>query len=637
MSGATETPHRNFLVTCGLEVHQQLDTGKLFSRTPTTLREDTPDFTFHRRLHAVASELGEFDPAALEIAKRKYSYVYQGYHENTSLVEIDEEPIHAMDEEALRTAVEVSLLCHSTLVDNVLVMRKTVIDGSNTSGFQRTAQISLYGFIELNDGTKIRIQGLAVEEDSARTIEKKEKEIVYRLDRLGFPLIEVATFPDIHSPQQAKETALKMGEALRITGKVKRGLGTIRQDINISVPHGARVELKGVQELELIDEYVKREMQRQNTLLEVKKELLEKGLTHDLINNQAGLEATELFRKSQSTIIQNGLHQDHKIMAVRVPLMKGYFGKEVQPGRRVGTEVSDYVKARSHGMGMMHGDELPKFGITQEEVDGVRKLVYCQEKDSFALVIGEEKQALHAIEVIKHRVGQLLEGIPEETRNALEGGNSEYSRPLPGAARMYPETDAHEIPINPKIVEEIQKGLPRWAEERKRYYMQKGLSEKLADEMKLDNKARLFERLLEKGYDATTTATLLLTTLNTLRRKRPGFEKLLDNQVETLLAAEKKKTVMREHFPTILSAWMEDPTKTFEEVLHEMNVQRVGEDDISKIVYQIVEKNQHLVLAKGMQAQKALMGLCMQALRGKAQGYAIAQALEKEIKQRIGK
>lgn len=629
--------HAQHSVTCGLEVHQQLDTGKLFSRAPTTMREDAPDFTFQRHLHAVASELGQIDAAALEAARKKQTYTYQGYHENTSLVETDEEPPSPLDQDALNVALEVSLLIGATIVDNALVMRKTVVDGSNTSGFQRTTHISFGGKITLNDGTPIRMQALALEEDSARPMERKDHEVIYRLDRLGFPLIELSTMPDIHTPEQAKEVALKMGEVMRITGRVKRGLGSIRQDLNISVPGGARVELKGVQELDLIDEYVRREMQRQNVLVKMKAMLLTEGLTHDMVHSQAAVDVTSVLSKSQSKIIQNGVQQKHAIMAVRLPLMHGKLGMEVQPDRRIGTEVSNYVKARAHGMGILHGDELPKFGITAEEVAQVRQHVGAKEKDSFALTIGPVDHCHKALEVVKHRVAQLLEGVPEETRNALEGGNSEYSRPLPGAARMYPETDAQEVPIVDSMLTQLQKSLPKWSAERKKAYVQKGLSEKLAEEMKLDNRARFFEHLLEKGYDPTTAATLLLSTLNTVRKENAGVDKLTNAQLESLLAAEKQKKVLREQFGSVLKEWAKTPERKLEQILQASKVESASEDEVSKIVRQIVDKNEHLVIAKGMQAQSALMGLCMQALRGKAQGYFIAQALEAELKRRTGK
>lgn len=635
----TETPPKTIhAVTCGLEIHQQLDTGKLFSRCPTTLREDAPEFTFHRQLHAVASETGKLDLAALEAVKKKQTFVYQGHHENTSLVETDEEPPHEMDKDALDVALEVSLLCHSTIADNLIVMRKTVVDGSNTSGFQRTTQISMGGHVTLDDGTPIRVQGLALEEDSARPIERKEHEVIYRLDRLGFPLIELATMPDIHTPEQAKQTALKIGEVMRITGKVKRGLGSIRQDINISVPGGTRVELKGVQELDLIDEYVRREMQRQNTLIQIKQTLREEGVSHDLINSQAGMDVTGLFSKSTSKMIQTALQKKHVIHAVRLPHMHTRMGMEVQPGRRIGSEISSYVKARAGLQGLLHGDEqLDKYGLTTHEISTLRSALHCSEKDSFAIVMGDEGKCTHAITVIKHRVAQLLEGVPEETRNALEGGNSEYSRPLPGAARMYPETDAQDIPVHAEKLAHLTKTLPAWANERKKKYVSKGLSEKLAEEMKLDNKARFFERMLEKGYDATTAATLLLSTLNTVRKEKPSVDRITDEQLEQLLLAEKNKKVLREKFADVLREWSSMPRETLETILSRMKMENAEEGEVEKIVSQIMDKNQHLIIAKGMQSQQAFMGLAMQALRGKAQGYFIAQAVEKELKKRTGK
>lgn len=634
------TPNDNakHLVTCGLEIHQQLDTGKLFSRTPTILREDAPEFTFFRRMHAVASETGKMDHAALEAMHKKQTFVYQGHHENTSLVETDEEPPHTMDADALNVALEVSLLCHATLTDNIITMRKTVVDGSNTSGFQRTAQISFGGHVTLNDGTLIRVQGLAVEEDSARPMERKESEVIYRLDRLGFPLIELATMPDIHSPEQAKETALKIGEAMRITGKVKRGLGSIRQDINISVPGGARVELKGVQELDLIDEYVRREMQRQNSLLQIKEKLTQEGLTHDLVNSQAGMNVTSLLQKSPAKMIQAAVQKKQSIHAVRLPFMHGKMGMEVQPSRRIGSEVSSYVKARAGLQGLLHGDEdLAKYGFTTGEITTLRDTLHCHAADSFALVIGDENKCTHAIEVIKHRVAQLLEGVPEETRNALEGGNSEYSRPLPGAARMYPETDAQDIPIRESMLSEIRQNLPTWAGERKKGYVSKGLSEKLAEEMKLDNRARFYEHLLNEGYDPTVTATLLLATINTVRKENPNVDKISDDQLENLLAAEKKKLVLREKFVDVLREWAKHPAENLGDIITHMKMENASDDEVSRVVKQIMDKNEHLIIAKGMASQQAFMGMAMQALRGKAQGYFIAQAVEKELKARTGK
>ncbi|MFH0970860.1 MAG: Glu-tRNA(Gln) amidotransferase subunit GatE [Candidatus Diapherotrites archaeon] len=636
MSG-TEKPSAHHEVTCGLEVHQQLDTGKLFSRCPTVMHEKAPDFTFKRKLHAVASELGKMDIAAIEAAGKGNTYIYQGNYDNTSLVEMDEEPPSSMDDDALRVAIEVALCCHATIVDDVLVMRKNVVDGSNTSGFQRTTQLAIGGELIIANGKKIRLQGVAIEEDSARPMERKGSEVTYRLDRLGFPLIELATQPDIHTPEEAKLTALKMGEVMRITGKVKRGLGTIRQDINISIPGGARVELKGVQELELIDEYVRREMNRQKKLLTLKEMLSQEGLTKEMIESQSGVDITPILKNNQAKMIRNALEKKHAIHAVRLPHMKEKLRIEVQPNRRVGSEISSYVKVKTGLMGLLHGDELPGYGITQEEAQHIYENIHAKQEDSFAIVMGSLNQVEHAIHVIKERTAHLLEGIPEETRNAIEGGNSEYSRPLPGASRMYPETDIKPIHIEEEWIEEIRKNLPMWGEERKKYYTQKGLSEKLAEEMMLDNKARFFEHLLKEGYDPTTCATLLLSTLNTIRRENPFVDCLTNQQLENLLENERKKLIMREHFPTILREWVQRPEESLSEIMTHVKVETAQEGEVERIIKQIVDKNEHLVLIKGKNAQSALMGIAMQALRGKAQGYFIAQALEKELEKRTEK
>ncbi|MBI2047491.1 Glu-tRNA(Gln) amidotransferase subunit GatE [Candidatus Pacearchaeota archaeon] len=257
----------------GLEIHQQLDTGKLFCNCPSILRQDAPDFIVKRKLHAVAGETGEVDiTAAFEAAKEK-EFVYEGYNDTTCLVEIDEEPCHLINQEALHIALQVSLLLNCEIIPVTQIMRKTVIDGSNTGGFQRTALIAKNGYVETSEG-RVGIQSICLEEDAARIIKQEGNAVVYRLDRLGIPLVEIATFPDIKNPQQAKEAALHIGEILRAC-KVKRGIGTIRQDVNISIKGGERIEIKGVQEPALIEKTIINEAERQKTLVKEGKSRLE--------------------------------------------------------------------------------------------------------------------------------------------------------------------------------------------------------------------------------------------------------------------------------------------------------------------------------------------------------------------------
>ena len=254
----------------GLEVHQQLDTRKLFCNCPSVLRMDEPDFIAKRKLHAVAGESGEIDVAAAHEASKEKEFTYQGYS-TTCLVELDEEPPHEINKEALKTALQIALILNCKILPITQIMRKTVIDGSNTSGFQRTVLIARDGFIETSAG-RVGIASVCLEEDAARIIDKDKG--IFRLDRLGIPLVEIATQADIKTPSQAKETALKIGELLR-TIKVKRGLGTIRQDVNLSIARGSRIELKGFQDIRNIEAAIATEVQRQEALVETRKSVAE--------------------------------------------------------------------------------------------------------------------------------------------------------------------------------------------------------------------------------------------------------------------------------------------------------------------------------------------------------------------------
>src|SRR3989338_351954 len=299
---------------CGLECHQQLNTRKLFCNCPSVMREDAPDILVKRRIRPVMSELGEYDPAALEAYQKGQTFAYQAYSDTTCLVETDEEPVRPFNAEAFDTVLEVALLLKAHLVDNIYVMRKMVVDGSTTSSFQRTALIATNGCLDFN-GKCLGIDTIVLEEDAARPVVRGDKEVVYRLDRQGIPLIEIATLPDIHSPEDAKKVALKIGELLRLTGKARRGLGTIRQDVNVSIRGGSRVELKGGQELGLLDEVVRREAQRQAALLEIRGELLKRVKEADLVPN--ALDVSALAEGSACKFFADGVRQGKKELGLR--------------------------------------------------------------------------------------------------------------------------------------------------------------------------------------------------------------------------------------------------------------------------------------------------------------------------------
>jgi glutamyl-tRNA(Gln) amidotransferase subunit E len=352
----------------GIEIHQRLDTRKLFCDCPSTLagEDDKPSVTIQRRLHPVLSELGEADAASQAEFSKERSFEYQAFS-NNCLVEMDEEPPKLINRDALSVVLQIALQLNATPVDEVHVMRKMVIDGSNTSGFQRTSIIAMNGHLDTSRGT-IAIPLIALEEESAGIVSGSEGKAVYRLDRLGIPLIEITTTPDIKDGAHLTEVAEKIGMILRASGKVARGLGTIRQDVNISTEGGARVEIKGAQDLKMLPTMVKEEEKRQ---LEVIKIIYETRKREALPVKLHPVDITDLFKFVKHGIISTGLKDGASVFAQRLPGHKGLLGHEIQPGRRYGTEISDYSK-RAGVKGIIHSDEnLSKYGITPKEEEQI--------------------------------------------------------------------------------------------------------------------------------------------------------------------------------------------------------------------------------------------------------------------------
>ena len=299
----------------GLEIHQQLDTPKLFSGAPSFLRNDEPHYRVERKLHAVAGESGVVDEAVAHEAALGKTFIYEGYRDSISLVELDEEPAHAVNEEALDVALIVALFLNCEIYPVTQVMRKTVIDGSNTSGFQRTVLIAHDGFLDLSFGQKVGIATVCLEEDSARLISRGKDKVVYRLDRLGIPLVEIATYPDLKNAEQVKECALKLGEILRAC-RVKRGIGTIRQDVNVSVTGHARVEIKGFQEPKMMIKTVDCEIERQIEDLKNKNKIggvrnaLPDG-SSEFLRPMPG--ASRMYPETDLTLLRIGLDRINKL------------------------------------------------------------------------------------------------------------------------------------------------------------------------------------------------------------------------------------------------------------------------------------------------------------------------------------
>lgn len=624
-------------LTAGLEIHQQLDTpAKLFCNCPTRLAGESElqnAKTTVRYLRATRSELGEIDVAAAFETQRSRKYLYLSPSSTSCLVELDEEPPHELNHDALLIALSIAKALNATIVDEVHVMRKIVVDGSNTTGFQRTAIIAVGGYIDDVEGV-VRIQTIALEEDAARKISEDSTSVTYSLDRLGIPLIEISTGPDIKSPQQAKRIAEKIGLLLRLTGKVKRGIGTVRQDINLSIRGSPKIEIKGVQKLELIPKVIQEEVRRLVGLLMIKEELERRGANPAEILNRKPVDITDYVRDCNSSIIQSGLRKGHRVYAIVLPYFDGLLGVELQTNRRFGTELADYARQWAGVKGLIHSDELPGYGIDEKTVDNIRKILSVGKMDAFVVIVDEEKRALKALEVVRERALQALYGIPKETRGANDDGTTRYLRPQPGAARMYPETDVPPILIDRELLEEAEKLVPPPVEvkidELVKIY---GLSPELARQILHSEYLNIFEELA-KTYrvEPKLIASMLTTIFGELESEGVDISVLTDEHLHMIVRLMEAKDIKdKDLIKQIVTAIVNRPNISFEELCRMADSMRISEEDIRRVVRSKIDEYINEIKARGDKAFQFIMGKVMVELRGRADGKVVASIVREEL------
>jgi glutamyl-tRNA(Gln) amidotransferase subunit E len=603
----------------GFEIHQQLATKKLFCDCPSELKEDEPDVEFVRRLRPTQSELGEIDQAALQEFLKGKAYRYQAYSDTTCIVEHDDEPPHTPNQDALEIALGVAMKLGAEPVEEVHFMRKLVIDGSNTAGFQRTAVVAFDGQMEI-DGTTIGVPTICFEEEAARKISESGKETIYRLDRLGIPLVEITTTPDIQTPKQARDAALKMGRILR-EFNVKRGLGTIRQDVNVSVEDGARIEIKGVQDLNQIPDMIEGEANRQRTLIEVKGELKKRKpkIKFEVVD------VTGIFKKTDSKVIKGQVKKGNAVMALKLAGFNGLLLKKLGP------EFAGYARAQAGVKGIFHTDELPAYGITEGEVKKVKEKLKLKEEDAFVLVAEKERRAKIALDAVFNRAKAAFKGVPEETRMANPDGTTRYMRPLPGAARMYPETDIPPIVISGELLDKVRSNLPESYENKiARYIKEYKLSEEMATQMVNSQWTDFFEKVAVNYGVTTMAATTLLGTLTEQRREGVPVENVTEEKLTEIFKSQAEGKISKEAIPDVIRELAKNPQKTVEEIT-EKKFEAFGEKEITEIVQKIIKERGDFVKDKGLASIGPLMGPVMGETKGRADGKIVNDILKKEI------
>jgi len=616
----------------GLEIHRQLDTThKLFCGCPTDFAESEPEEKFLRRLRPTQSELGQIDQAALFEFHRGRSVLYEADNHTSCLVEMDEEPPRELNREAVDVCLTASLLMEAKPVDEIHVMRKLVIDGSNTTGFQRTAVVALGGQLKVNDKV-IPINQISLEEDAARKASQSQGTVGYRIDRLGVPLIEVTTAPVLYSPEEVQRVAYAIGSVLRATRKVKRGLGSIRQDLNISIPDGALIEIKGVQELDVLGKAVEIEVTRQQTLLSIRDQLHGRGLQPAQIGREY-VDLSDLFNNSKARIIKEALNKGGAVLGVKLPCFKGLLAKELSPGLRLGTEMSSRASFWGGVGGIFHSDELPAYGVSTEEVAAVTQKLRLSPEDAFVIVADSNIKAKDALDAVVDRAIDALNGVPEETRTAMPDGTTRYMRPRPGAARMYPETDVPPTPVEEKYVAALNSHLPETSEKLVARLMQAySLNSKLAHQLMDSDYLSLFERVESSAKVLPTfVATFLTETCKSLEREGIAVHTVPDGKMETMFSLIENGSIAKEALSDLLKWQVSHLNEEPEAGVQSLGLRMMTENELRPIVDRIMEKNRKLLDEKGQAAFSSIMGAVMSEVRGRADPKLVTEIVKKRL------
>ena len=622
-------------VKVGLEIHQQLATNKKLFCNCIPIDTDEYSIKFQRKLRAAKSELGEYDPAALFEKSKSKSIVYYANPNSSCLVEQDEEPPHELDEDAKRISLIIASALKSEIFSEIYPMRKTVVDGSNTTGFQRTMLISQGGNFEV-EGTKIGIQSICLEEDAAKNLGDKGIIRKFGLERLGIPLVEIATEPFEVEPQHIKKIALALGRILRSTKKVKRGLGSIRQDVNVSIKEGGVViEVKGVQQLDQIEKVVEYEAKRQQGLLEISKELQKRNWIHDKENDRKDI--TELFTKCKSKIIQSAIKKQQKILAISFNSLGGMFGYTPYEGIRLGKEIAELVRFFGIG-GVFHSDELPNYGVEEIDIENLKDFLKINEKDAYLILATTEEKIHIVIDQIISRIEFIKNnGIPIDTRLATINGETKFLRPRPGAARMYPETDIPPVIISNDELENAKKNIPKsWDESllelQKKYELNPQLSEQIFDSRYIE----LFEKIVgEIKINPTFVASILCSSITNLERSGLNSKLLKNEDIEKSFQLLDSGDIAKESIEIIFESIMAGKSQSTLDAMKNASIKVVKESDVEEIIKKIVENNQEIIKNQKERAIRPLMGIAMKELRGKASGELVNNLLLKNIKKKL--
>ncbi|MDH7513010.1 MAG: Glu-tRNA(Gln) amidotransferase subunit GatE [Clostridiales bacterium] len=616
----------------GLEIHQQIRTEKkLFCRCPAGDYYEDYHAEVLRHMRPTLSELGEYDGTALMEFKTRKEIVYQLHRANVCTYEMDDTPPFELNQEALDIALEVALLLNCNIVGELHISRKQYLDGSIPAGFQRTTILGTDGWVPYKD-RKINIRQLGLEEDACRQVSDRGHRRVYKTDRLSIPLIETVTYPDMRAPWEVAEVAELLRELARSTGKVRKGIGRARQDVNVSVEGGTRVEIKGVHRIPYIPRLTHFEALRQWNLLELRDELRKRGVTKETLKSSVA-KAAAVLKNTNFPPIRQAIDRGWRVMAVGLGEFKGLLTFPLQPARDLASEISDRVRV------IACLDELPNIihsemkdsPLSSSEWREVSAILGLKKNDVSVIVWGDDRDSETAVGEIIIRAGEAADGIPNETRQAFPSGTNGFERILPGPDRMYPDTDMPPVPLAEERIERAKARLPLTPWERRERYRKLGLSREIIKDLVTDHRAGLFEKAVESlPIKPSLAAVVVSQMMKHLQRKGFPVSRLADGSLFDLLRLYSQGGFAREAFPDVMKAMSADG-KSPQEVVQELGLSQLDEEDVEEIVAGILKVYSNLEPKDPVKKFRHLMGVLMAGLRGRTPGEKVASTLRKAM------
>ncbi|HWR35022.1 MAG TPA: Glu-tRNA(Gln) amidotransferase subunit GatE [Clostridia bacterium] len=622
----------------GLEVHQQLLTReKLFCRCPAGLYVDKHDGEVLRHMRPTLSELGEYDGTALMEFKTKKEIVYLLNQLNVCTYEMDDTPPFLVNQEAIDVAIELCLSMNMDVIDEVHIARKQYLDGSIPTGFQRTAIIGVNGWIPFK-GRKLTVTHVSLEEDSCREVSDKGHRIVFRTDRLGMPLTETVTGAELRTPEEVRDAIRLCSLVSRSTGRVRTGIGAGRQDVNVSVRGGSRVEIKGVARAGYAVKLVHNEGVRQVNLLKIRDELHARGIkTPDDVQVNP-MDVTDVFSDVDLGFIRRAIDKGGRVMGVRVAGVRGIAQHMTQPNTMFLDELAGRIRVIACLDEMpivIGGGNLPQFPNGRRTDDRLRKRLQVGAHDDYFLVWGPEEDCRTAIQEIKLRFGDATQGVPKETRQSLPGGFTTFERILPGPDRMYPDTDSPPTTITGARVEELRRRLRPKPWERIDRYSAWRVPQETTEYLIRRGGAEVVDAVVEKtGVDGLVAAIEIGQRGKALRRAGVPVQKLGTHEWVEIFDLYTDGRIPREAIRNVAAKMALEPGLDASRACEAAGINLRGEDEWTKMLEPLTMEgftaNGDDSAAKRL---RFLAGRAMRMVNGKAPAKDVAQFLRQQVEE----